>query len=588
MITRCDHCESKFEVSNELVYSNDPQVRCGECMSLFDARANLFNVNEYRSESARLKPVQKKAPVAKKATDMADSRYLETADTIAVEHFYTSAGSKGSSVGGNSVASNSTSNSVPAVPHYGTQSRDETPAYRPDRSYPAEFEFERTVATETALPDNSNPDQSNPGIKDSIYRPVTRPASADSPAPVADYARDADAHRRMLREREQRALQMEPERDYKSLSRVDAELEQTSTTRDQAAMRPQSRPQSRRTRINDRDITGDMDVVNRSDSNFIPEDVLNRADVIRDNGRRGDDALQFKPDTPAFDQTYTRKPQKSVTAIARPTTVSTQQRQQKTSSESSMDSTVRRDYVSAQNQPRTTSERPLNESAERTDSTRRDRRSTDHKQVDTERNIRPARPLSSETSAQEMRRFQHSRPSSNIVSEQNEMISAHRSQTAAAPRSKAGAVFWVAGLFIAMGLLLFSARSLIAGMNLPEPVISVFCQITGCVPAQAKKDVSQLQIMRERLYPHPEIENALAISIDVVNNSVYKQPLPILDVRLLNAGNETVGERDFGVTDYQVVDSSEPGFLMPGEPTRIVIEVIDTGLAATGSFITFK
>ena len=139
-----------------------------------------------------------------------------------------------------------------------------------------------------------------------------------------------------------------------------------------------------------------------------------------------------------------------------------------------------------------------------------------------------------------------------------------------------------------MGLLLFSARSLIAGMNLPEPVISVFCQVTGCVPAQAKKDVSQLQIMRERLYPHPEIENALVISIDVVNNSIYKQPLPILDVRLLNAGNETVGERDFGVTDYQVVDSSEPGFLMPGEPTRIMIEVIDTGLAATGSFITFK
>ena len=594
MITRCDHCESKFEVSNELVYSNDPQVRCGECMSLFDARANLFNENEYRSESARLKPVQKKAPAAKKATDTADSQYLETADTVAVEHFYTSTGSKGGTVGGNASANHSASNSVPAVPHYGTQYRDETPAYRPDRSYPAEFEFERTVATETALPDNSNPDQSNPGIKESIYRPVTRPTSPDSSAPVADRDRDADAHRRMLREREHRALQMEPERDYKSLSRVDAELEQTSTARDQAAMRPQIRPQSSRTRINDRDVTGDMDVVNRSDSNFIPDDVLNRTDVIRDNGRRGDDALQFKPDTPTFDQTYTRKPQRSVAGIARPTTVSTQQREQKTRTESSMDSAVRRDYVSAQNQslresPRTTSERPVSEPAERADSTRRDRRSTDRTSpVDTERNIRPARPLSSETSAQEMRRFQHSRPSSNVTSEQGEMISAQRSQTAIAPRSKAGAVFWVAGLFIAMGLLLFSARSLIAGMNLPEPVISVFCQVTGCVPAQAKKDVSQLQIMRERLYPHPEIENALVISIDVVNNSIYKQPLPILDVRLLDAGNETVGERDFGVTDYQVVDSSEPGFLMPGEPTRIMIEVIDTGIAATGSFITFK
>ncbi|MFK7995656.1 MAG: zinc-ribbon and DUF3426 domain-containing protein [Granulosicoccus sp.] len=39
--TRCANCQTVFEVSSELLASNDTRVRCGECLSIFDALINL-------------------------------------------------------------------------------------------------------------------------------------------------------------------------------------------------------------------------------------------------------------------------------------------------------------------------------------------------------------------------------------------------------------------------------------------------------------------------------------------------------------------------------------------------------------------
>jgi len=39
--TRCANCQTVFEVSPELLVSNDTRVRCGECLSIFDALINL-------------------------------------------------------------------------------------------------------------------------------------------------------------------------------------------------------------------------------------------------------------------------------------------------------------------------------------------------------------------------------------------------------------------------------------------------------------------------------------------------------------------------------------------------------------------
>ncbi len=659
MITRCDHCGSKFEVSAELVNSSDPGVRCGECLSLFDARANLFNETEHRKSTATLKPVQKRMPA--KAAETVDPEFLETADTVAVEHIYTSAGVKSRAVSReqgftedyfhSDIAS---PNPAPLSDHQAEYQRTQPRAYGPDSKYPTDIEFERTLATESALPDrdrtdisyrqdehgnagNTNyPDSSDPVdnrqlSESELYQlaltdgELTDGEIANRDLSTTDLAdpdlKGLDSPNRKqqnLRDQEQRALQIEPERDFSELSSVDIALDQSrrDERRKEASAR---RGIDRQSGFDDRNLARHTGIVSREDSHYKPEDVLNRPAVLRDNGRRPQEATHFKSDTPEFDisldddqhrvefagtdqsqptkreQPEGEQPMGGQIGRERPDSQRTHSHRRVLLTESDAESDTRQsaDYKSAA-KAHTIEDRTANSAAhdrkalDQSDRSRREsvRQSPAHESPAHEAPVH-------ESSAQEMRRYQRYRPAVDVDQVDDEPLDDQQmdnvvTQTSTHQRSSAGALFWMVGLVLAIGLLLFAARGLIANMNLPEPVITAFCQLTGCVPDQAKKNVDQLQVMRKRLYPHPEIENAIVISVDVFNNSIYKQPLPTLAVSLLNEADEPVAERDFASADYEVVDGSEPGFLMPNEPTRIKIEVINTGLAAADVELAFE
>jgi len=227
MITRCDQCGSTFEVSTELLNSGDPSVRCGECTSLFDARANLYDEADFLKASGRLKPVQRTLSSARKSAAI-HSEFLETAETVAVEHVYTAAGVVASTSGGSSshkdLVKESDFNAQPDIDL--ARSSISSQGHRADNRYTQDFEFERTVATESAHANLT---------ADADYRDRRRPIR-DQP-PRDSYARDKhgrgnnsrDSHRgattaeqeargkqQLMREREQRALGIEPERDFKS------------------------------------------------------------------------------------------------------------------------------------------------------------------------------------------------------------------------------------------------------------------------------------------------------------------------------------------------------------------------------------
>ena len=56
MITRCPECGTKFRISVDLIRADDSSVRCGDCMTVFDARAQLVDEaseSTYLADSAR-------------------------------------------------------------------------------------------------------------------------------------------------------------------------------------------------------------------------------------------------------------------------------------------------------------------------------------------------------------------------------------------------------------------------------------------------------------------------------------------------------------------------------------------------------
>jgi len=60
--TRCANCHTVFEVPPEVLTSSDTRVRCGECMSIFDARDHLRNHGELMEGDSGLDAVATSSP----------------------------------------------------------------------------------------------------------------------------------------------------------------------------------------------------------------------------------------------------------------------------------------------------------------------------------------------------------------------------------------------------------------------------------------------------------------------------------------------------------------------------------------------
>ncbi len=539
-------------------------------MSLFDARANLFDEATAQQAVPTYKPVQKSRII-----ESIDPTMLEMAETVATEHFYQSASAPGSveTAGAIEAALESTVSASTSVPSeyssrpdidlsaarpVGSQRTKDYPAYQPNQNIAPDLEFERTMATESAL-GASGVDRLAGTARETPHRDdITEVADAHllTPESVAlDSVPSDQAEREQLAaeeikllkrraagDRERRALAIEPTRqlsedhkrqidELKTRNKVSGQpvIDGRDVGRTPENRSPESRSQER---VQNR--TGGAE-----EYDFIPDDVLKKSPVYRDDGRR--EEMRFESDTPQF-------------------------------------STALNDGRHSNDSNRV----PVHSRDDRRDAYSREKPYAN--EAPKQRHEPRERYNVSESSAQEMRRYQQHRPVVEVSHiEETKAVRAKKTK-----RSGLSPWLLTCALIAAVCIALYAARDVIANMSLPEPLIASFCQMTGCVPAEPQKDTSQLQTMRKRLYPHPDIDNALVISVDLVNSSVYKQPYPAVAVTLLNADGGAVAERRFESTDYEVVDRSNSGYLMPQEPTRITIEVVDTGLDATDVELGFE
>ena len=87
--TRCTSCRTVFEVSPELLSSSDTRVRCGECLSIFDALANLRDPESDERDAAPEESTEDDAappsdgeqtPAERTANEAAAASFAEVAD----------------------------------------------------------------------------------------------------------------------------------------------------------------------------------------------------------------------------------------------------------------------------------------------------------------------------------------------------------------------------------------------------------------------------------------------------------------------------------------------------------------------------
>ncbi len=97
-----------------------------------------------------------------------------------------------------------------------------------------------------------------------------------------------------------------------------------------------------------------------------------------------------------------------------------------------------------------------------------------------------------------------------------------------------------------------------------RPYLSLFCRIAAC-ELPARRDTYRFAITNTRIDLHPEEPGALKITVKLVNQAVFAQPYPELQLTLTDRVGRVVGRRtfspDFYLTpdDVNVLDSGELG-----------------------------
>ncbi len=143
--------------------------------------------------------------------------------------------------------------------------------------------------------------------------------------------------------------------------------------------------------------------------------------------------------------------------------------------------------------------------------------------------------------------------------------------------------------FIALAALTLLAINAVRSVMVDESQRSRFsaawCNVINCGTA-ISQDYSQLQIVRRKIYGHPNIDGVLVISLAMVNRLSGEMHYPTLQVRMTNRGGEVIARGLFKPRDY--VPRFETGMtITPERVVDVVLQVEDPGDAAQSFDLEF-
>jgi len=140
------------------------------------------------------------------------------------------------------------------------------------------------------------------------------------------------------------------------------------------------------------------------------------------------------------------------------------------------------------------------------------------------------------------------------------------------------------GLLI--GLYAYRERDSLHDDPLTRPVLLAACRAVGCtVPSRV--DLASLKLIERKVFTHPTESDALVINVTFRNTATFDQRYPVLVVRLRDRLGRIVAERDFAPSDY--LESWASGDTI--EATRnlsISLEVDDPGDGAESYEFEFR
>lgn len=147
-----------------------------------------------------------------------------------------------------------------------------------------------------------------------------------------------------------------------------------------------------------------------------------------------------------------------------------------------------------------------------------------------------------------------------------------------ARRSHLGLFVLLAAIALLVQVILAWHRGLLAHPRLDAFALAA-CQRIGCAPP-ARPSPQAFNILARDVRRHPDVEEALLITLTLANRAAFPVQPPVIEVRLTDLSDRPIALRRFRPEEYLPEGETLRRGVAPGSLLPVAIEVEDPGRGA--------
>lgn len=148
------------------------------------------------------------------------------------------------------------------------------------------------------------------------------------------------------------------------------------------------------------------------------------------------------------------------------------------------------------------------------------------------------------------------------------------------PYGGLGTALWSSGIILLLALLamqyVYAMRNDLARTAEFRPLLEPFCAavkiFTRCeIPL--RRDLTQIELQGRSIRPHPRFQNALLVSVTLLNKASFRQAYPAIELTLADFNGALIARRRFQPADYLLTDVDIKQGLAPQGVTQVGLEI---------------
>ncbi len=142
------------------------------------------------------------------------------------------------------------------------------------------------------------------------------------------------------------------------------------------------------------------------------------------------------------------------------------------------------------------------------------------------------------------------------------------------------------GLLASVIAVVHVSRNQLASHPVGHAVASSWCAVVGCELTPAK-DYSLIRLVRRQIQAHATRDDALVVSLAMVNDAHFAQDFPVLVVNMTDRAGKVIASGEFAPALY-LDDFDDSVLMQPGRAVDVELAVEDPGTQAVSFDLAFR